>query len=209
MVLPRKAKSAGRGRRSGRFSSSEMSATAGSTARPGYSRRSRRGGLAQEGGAHVDRHVERSAVPAARIASRMIRLFSALPAPSSTSVRVPSVETRSGHPAVEDRAFGARRIVLGESRDLLEQLGAALVVEVLRRAAPSAAPTTRPRPRRASCGLARCGRTWARTAVRAEILEPEVVLVIARAPEAAEDLAANGVVPVAEAVADRTRPRGP
>src|ERR1700694_635035 len=34
-------------------------------------------------------------------------------------------------------------------------------------------------------------------------------LVIARTPEAAEDLAANRIVPVAEGVANRTRPRGP
>src|SRR5262249_46538872 len=34
---------------------------------------------------------------------------------------------------LEDRTLGARRVVLGQPRDLVEQVGAAVVVEVLRR----------------------------------------------------------------------------
>ena len=72
-----------------------MSATAGSTLSPGYSRR-RRAAVWLRKVALTSIGTYSSAVPAARIASRMTRLFSALPAPSSMSVRVPSPATRRG-----------------------------------------------------------------------------------------------------------------
>ena len=81
-----------------------MSAMAGSTVSPGYSRRSwaavwlRNVALTSMG-------TYSSARPVARIASRMMRLFSALPAPSSTSVRVPSWAISSGiHPSSSARS---------------------------------------------------------------------------------------------------------
>ena len=177
-----------------------MSAIAGSTASPGYSRRScaavwlRNVALTSIG-------TYSSASPVARIASRMIRLFSALPAPSSTSVRVPSCAHQLRHPALEQRALGAGGVVLGQPGDRLEQLATRADRRSTWATAPSAAPTGRRPPPRASAefGPLRAGR---RAAVRSE-------LGIAGAPEAAEDLAADGVIPVAEGVAHRTGPRGP
>ena len=55
------------------------------------------------------------------------------PEPSSISVRGASRRrTDPGGVALEDRALGAGRVVLGELGDRLEQLRAALVVEVAR-----------------------------------------------------------------------------
>ena len=132
MVPPRKANRAGRGIRRGRLSSTEMSAMAGSTVRPGYSRRSWRGGLAQERRAHVDRHVE---LGQARRAHRVEDDAALL------GVARAQLDQRAGaqlghqlrHPALQQRALGAGRVVLGQPGDRLEQLRPALVVEVLGR----------------------------------------------------------------------------
>ena len=72
-----------------------MSATAGSTANPGYSRRScaavrpRKVALTSIG-------TYNPAKPVVRIAFRMIRLFSALPAPSSIRLRESSCAMSEG-----------------------------------------------------------------------------------------------------------------
>ena len=72
-----------------------MSAIDGSTASRGYSRRSR-AAVWLRNVALTSMGTYSSAVPAARIASRMTRLFSALPAPSSMSAREPSRRMSEG-----------------------------------------------------------------------------------------------------------------
>ena len=72
--------------------------------------------------------------PASRIALSRWRVFDAEPEPSSTSVaRLARGGDDLGRALGEDRALGAGRVVLGQLGDPLKELGAALVVEVLRR----------------------------------------------------------------------------
>ena len=62
-----------------------------------------------------------------------MRVFSEVPEPSSTSVSALVSSATSRACVEQDRAFGAGRVVLGESGDLVEQLAAPVVVEPLRR----------------------------------------------------------------------------
>ena len=79
-------------------------------------------------------------VPASRSVRSSSRVFSEVPLPSSISVRAPVTAAISVDALLEDRPLGAGRVVLVEPGDLVEELAAAGVVEVLRR--------QRQRPRR-------------------------------------------------------------
>ena len=61
------------------------------------------------------------------------RVFSEVPLPSSSSVSAAARRRDLGGVRLEDRPLGAGRVVLGQPGDLVEQLAAAGVVEVLRR----------------------------------------------------------------------------
>ena len=78
-----------------------MSATTGSTARPGYSRRSP-GAVWFRKLALTSIGTYRLAVPEARIALMMIRLFSALPAPELDQRARPQLRNESRHPVGEN-----------------------------------------------------------------------------------------------------------
>ena len=75
----------------------------------------------------------RRSVPARVSASSSSRVFADEPDPSSTSVVAPVSRAISSTCAVSSARFGARRVVLGQCGDLLEQLAAPRVVEPLRR----------------------------------------------------------------------------
>ena len=103
------------------------------TRRPGYSSTSASAALAHD--ATRRRRTGRSAQPArAAIASSSTRVFGAdARAQLDQLASRPVAATISAACALEDRALGARRVVLGQLADAVEQLRAARVVEVLGR----------------------------------------------------------------------------
>ena len=103
------------------------------TSQPGYSSTSASARRADHALGDVERHVARAACPASCSASSRTRVFAAVPEPSSTSSTAPVSSAISAGARLEDRALGARRVVLGQLADAVEQLGAARVVEVLGR----------------------------------------------------------------------------
>ena len=68
-----------------------------------------------------------------RSACSSSRVFSEVPLPSSTRVSAPVSRGDLPHPGVEDRPLGPGRVVLRQPGDLVEELTAAGVVEVLGR----------------------------------------------------------------------------
>jgi hypothetical protein len=112
IVLPRNAMSVGAGKSFGSGRLSDMSATTGRTSRRGYSARRR---------VAVSSRIEHQS-----------SLFRAAGSKLDERRRTQVVE-QWFHLALEQRALGARQIVLGEPRDLLEQLRADAIVEVFRR----------------------------------------------------------------------------
>ena len=99
---------------------------------PGYSRRSSRGALAHEALGHVDGDEALERAGGVHRVQQQTRLGGAARAELDELDRAGLRDQLAGD-ALEDRALGARRVVLGELADLLEQLGAAGVVEVLGR----------------------------------------------------------------------------
>ena len=76
---------------------------------------------------------KRVIVPASRSASSRMRVLSEVPEPSSTSVSAPVTAAISSRALHEDRPLAPGRVVLGQARDVVEELRPARVVEPLRR----------------------------------------------------------------------------
>ena len=176
------------------------------TSTPGTRRRRRRPRCAASPRSRrTARSAERARARAS--ASSSSRVFSDVPDPSSIE-RVGAAARRDLVGArVEDRALGACRVVLGQAGDLVEQLGAAVVVEPLGGSSFGVAV----RPARTSDATRRArssGVRWTSTdaiviqAARCRLMRPG-------AAEAGEDLAADRVVPVAERGAHRRPGRWP
>ena len=148
-------------------------------------------------------------MPASRIASSSSRVFAAVPEPSSTSSAAPVSATISLGARLEDRALGARRVVLGQLADPVEQLGAAGVVEVLgrqllERPGEPVEHVVGERALVAGAEVESIGSSIVGSGDRRAAIS-----VVSGEPHAGEDLPALGQVPVAERRGGDARVRGP
>ena len=153
----------------------------------------------------VERHVARRSVPASCMALSSSARLGRRARPELDELGRAGQRGDLGRSALEDRPLGARRVVLGQLADLVEQLGAARVVEVLgrqllERPGEAVEDVVGERP------LVARGRGTTRTSMRRGSRIGSIrcsVLRVTGQPHAGEDLPALREVPVAERARSR------
>ena len=97
-------------------------------------RRPAPGAASTSTGSHTSKGTKRSSVPASARPSSRSRVLVDVPEPSSTQAGGAGAAGDRARLALEDLGLLARRVVLGQAGDVVEELRAALVVEPLRAA---------------------------------------------------------------------------